>query len=158
MEALARRRDAILERWFERTVQSYPGEASLFLRSDKDPFRNPVGHTLREGLAILLDEVLGKMDGSRIDAALEAIVRLRAVEDFTPGQALAFVFQLKRIARQEAAGGELELFDSRVDEMALLAFDLYMKCREKLYEIKADEARRRVYLLERASLKRGERP
>jgi hypothetical protein len=158
MEALARRRDAILERWFERTVQSYPGETSRFLRNDKDPFRNPVGHTLREGLAILLDEVLGKMDVSRTHAALEAIVRLRAVQDFTPGQAVAFVFQLKRIARQEAAGGELELFDSRVDEMALLAFDLYMKCREKLYEIKADEARRRVYLLERASLKRGERP
>jgi hypothetical protein len=40
--------------------------------------------------------------------------------------------------------------------MALLAFDLYMKCREKIYEIKAEEAKRRVYLLERVSLKRGD--
>jgi hypothetical protein len=33
--------------------------------------------------------------------------------------------------------------------MALLAFDLFMKCRERIYEIKANEARRRMFLLER---------
>ena len=31
------------------------------------------------------------------------------------------------------------------------AFDLFMGCREKTYEIKANEAKRRVYLLERAA-------
>ena len=41
--------------------------------------------------------------------------------------------------------------------MALLAFDLFMKCREKIYEIQAEEAKRRVYVLERAqALKRGD--
>jgi len=37
----------------------------------------------------------------------------------------------------------------RIDELALCAFDLFMKCREEIYEIKAREAQRKVYVLER---------
>ncbi len=33
--------------------------------------------------------------------------------------------------------------------MALLGFDLFMRCRERIYEIKANEAKRRLYVLER---------
>jgi hypothetical protein len=33
--------------------------------------------------------------------------------------------------------------------MALLAFDLFMKCREQIYEIKTSEAKRRLFMLER---------
>ena len=33
--------------------------------------------------------------------------------------------------------------------MALLAFDLFMKCRERIYEIRANEAKRRIFVLER---------
>ena len=33
--------------------------------------------------------------------------------------------------------------------MALLAFDLFMRCRDQMAAIKADEARRRTSLLER---------
>jgi len=32
----------------------------------------------------------------------------------------------------------LEL-EQKIDDMSLLAFDIYMKCREKLYELKATE-------------------
>ena len=43
--------------------------------------------------------------------------------------------------------------ESKIDTMALLAFDIYMKCREKIYEIKLDEVkgeRERLFrLLER---------
>jgi hypothetical protein len=46
-------------------------------------------------------------------------------------------------------GGSLAAVDGRIDEMALLAFDLFMKCRERMYEIKTNEAKRRIYVLER---------
>ena len=54
-------------------------------------------------------------------------------EDFTAAQAVAFVFLLKRILRDPAR-------DERIDALALRAFDLYMQCREKIWEIKAKQA------------------
>ena len=156
MEALARRRGAIVAEWFERTIESYPDQSSRFLRGEKDPFRNPVGHTLREGLAVLFDELLAGMDSSRITAALDSIVRIRAVQDSTPSQAVGFLFLLKRILREEEPEMEPAEIDTRIDGMILLAFDLYMKCREKIYEIRAAEAQRRVFVPERVRLKRGE--
>ncbi|MCX6635381.1 MAG: RsbRD N-terminal domain-containing protein, partial [Acidobacteria bacterium] len=105
---------------------------------------------------VLVDEIVGEMDQARITAALDAIMRIRAVEDHTASQAVAFLFLLKEVLREKSPAADLAAFENRIDRMALLAFDLYMKCREKIYEIKAEEAKRRVYLLERVSLKRGD--
>jgi len=154
-DLLARSKSAVVDEWFDRTIQAYPSQTSMFLRSGKDPFRNPVGHTLREGLAALFDELIGEMDRSRVTAALDSIVRLRAVQDFSPSQALAFPFQLKSILRERAQGEELARLESRIDELALAAFDLYAACREQLHEIKANQARRSTFVPERIQLRRG---
>ena len=69
---------------------------------------------------------------------------------------------MKKVLREEldqeikespAACEELLTLESRLDEMALRGFDLYMKCREKIYEIRAKEAKNQVSrLLQRAGL------
>lgn len=141
--------EAIAEQWLGRVLRTYPGQAAGFLATEHDAFRNPIGHTLKRGLAILLDELLLEMDAGRVEAALDSIVQIRAVEDCAPGRALEFLFQLKPILREHASGLDLELLDARIDEMALAAFDLYMKYRERTFEARANEARRRVYVLER---------
>ncbi len=154
LEILRRRREAVVENWLQRTIETYPEQISRFLQREKDPFRNPVGQALKEGLPALFDELAGGMDAERMTPPLHAIVRIRAVQDFTASEAVSFVLLLKPIVRREAAGSagaeDLAAVEERIDRMVLLAFDLFVKCREKIYEIKADEARRRVYLLERA--------
>lgn len=184
MEALAARKSAIVRAWLARTLQSYPGNTSRFLAQEKDPFRNPVGHTLKEALPVLLDQLLWGMDTDRVTPALDSIVRIRAVQDFSAGQAVAFVFLLKPVIREVLhfpphpplspgtryplgeVGGEdkgeganqleaLAVLERRIDEMALLAFDLFMGCRERIYEIKANEARRRLEVLLRRSSAKG---
>jgi hypothetical protein len=78
------------------------------------------------------------------------IVRLRAVQDLLPSQALAFLFSLKGIIREELraeiAGQDLSdallSLESRIDSLALSAFDIFMQCREKIYEIRANELKR----------------
>ena len=150
MSTLANQKQALLDKWLERTLATYPSQTLRFLH-EKDRFRNPVGHTLREGLATLLDELTGEMDAAKIGPALESIVRLRAVQDFTPSQAVGFVYLLREILQEEFPGGELRDLQKRIDETALLAFDLFMKCREEIYEIKARAAQRKVYVLERLS-------
>src|SRR5208282_6522421 len=88
-------RSPILERWIAETIQSYPSAAVLFLSSQDDAFRNPVGHTLRQSLTCLFEQLQGSMDTSHAVPALDAIIRIRAVQDLTASQAVGFVFLLK---------------------------------------------------------------
>jgi len=142
-------REAIAETWLRRVLRSYPQETAQFLATERDPFRNPAGHTLRRALAILLDELLLGMDPNRITPALDSVMQLRAVQDALPSSALKFLFQLKEILRSQCSGAELDMLDSRIDEMALEGFDLFMKYRERTCQARAHEARRRVFVMER---------
>ena len=42
---------------------------------------------------------------------------------------------------------DLLVLESQIDDLALIAFDVYMKCREKIYALSANEARNQVYRL-----------
>ncbi|MGD0263407.1 MAG: RsbRD N-terminal domain-containing protein [Candidatus Methylomirabilota bacterium] len=156
-DTLAARKNAIIQAWLARTLQTYPEHTGRFLLQEKDPFRNPVGHTFTEAFPTLFDQLVGGMDTATITPVLDGIVRIRAVQDFTASQAVAFLFLLKKVVREALEGeiqrrpdgGGLVAVEGRIDEMALLAFDLFMKCREKIYEIKANEAKRKIYVLER---------
>ncbi len=156
-ETLAAEKHAIVQEWLARTLQSYPEHTGRFLLQELDRFRNPVGQTLRQALPALFDEFVGAMDPAAVTRLLDPIVRIRAVQDFTAGQAVAFLFLLKPVVREAlkrenqapSTLDDLVAVEGRIDELVLLAFDLFMRCREQLYEIKANEARRRVYLLER---------
>lgn len=132
--------DPILEQWIARTIQSYPSAAIAFLSGQEDPFRNPVGHTLRRSLTVLFEQLTGEMDTGCIAPALDAIVRIRAVQDLTASQAVGFVFLLKSVLRERGAECDRVALDERIDRLALMAFDKYMQCREKLSEIRAKES------------------
>jgi hypothetical protein len=155
------RRKTIAKRWFEALIDSYPDETSRFLKKQKDRFANPVGQTLSLGITQILEQLLGGQNTEGLRPALDPIIRIRAVQDFAPSQALAFVFLLKKVLREELGkegegkGPVQELFDleCRIDELALLSFDLFMLCREKIYELKASELKHQTFrLLERAKL------
>ena len=152
--------EPILEQWIARTIQSYPSSAAAFLSGEGDPFRNPVGHTLRQSLTTLYQELQGSMDAARIASALDAIIRIRAVQDLSPSQAVGFVFLLKPIVREFAqqSGQALltnrisdrihnqmdDQINDRIDQLALVAFDKYMQCREQLAEIRKRESWQRM--------------
>ena len=164
LEALAAKKGAILDAWLARTLASYPEHTSRFLSREKDPFKNPVGRTLAEAFSALFDRFVEGADGALLSPLLDPIVRIRAVQDFSAGQAVAFVFLLKPVVREtlkperqhDPSGEDLAAVEARIDEMALCAFDLFMQCREQLHQIKANEAKRRLFVLERIREKRAE--
>ena len=157
MPLLAASRSTILQRWFQLIVDGYPTGVGRFLASETDLFANPVGQTIRRQWESVLDALLAGRAGDEVTAALDDIVRIRAVQDFSPSQAVGFVFLLKRALREQAGqapspelGRELLELDGRIDSLACQAFDVYMSCREKKYELKANEIRNRTFkLLER---------
>jgi hypothetical protein len=149
-------KETIAEIWLWRVLRTYPWQSAEFLAAERDPFHNPAGSTLRQALGALLDEVLLGMDAGRVAAALDSIMQIRAVQDCTPSRALEFLFQLKEILRVHCSPADLDLLSSRIDELALIAFDLYMKYRERTYQARENEARRRVRVLERRLMPREE--
>ena len=156
---LSHHKDPILAKWLEWILNTHFDSAGNFLFQETDPFRNPVGYTLREGLSLVFDRLVQDEDVVAMKTALDGVVRILAVQDISASQALAFVFVLKRIIRAELSGeaarfpDELATLEFRIDEVILLAFDLFMKCREQIYEIRANERKRMVFLLERTHLK-----
>jgi hypothetical protein len=137
-------RDPIVEKWIASALQSYPSASVPFLSAEGDPFRNPVGHTLRQSLTTLFEELRGDMETERLAPALDALIRIRAVQDLTASQAVGFVFLLKPILR-ELAPMDASLND-RIDRLALMAFDKYMQCREELADIRVNEGQRRMHV------------
>ena len=151
-----------MKRWLDLIFDTYPADTRRFLRKQKDPFANPVGSTLSRELETLYKEFIGKADSDKMASALDGIVRIRAIQGFAASEAVAFIFLLKRIIREETgkevredrlASEELLALESRLDDLALQAFDVYMTCKEKVFEIQAREARNHVSgLLRRAGL------
>ena len=163
-EYLAQNRKVILGKWFDRIIDSYPADSSSFLRLEKDRFNNPVGYNISQDIEFLYDSLLDDRDDARLLECLEDIVRIRAVQEFTPSEALAFIPVLKEILREEFSSrlsehglaADLLALNAKIDRLGMKGFDAYMRCREKIYEIKANEAKMRVYkLLERTNLING---
>jgi hypothetical protein len=158
---MSEKKAAIVKKWFDLIIDNYPADASNFLKKQKNRFSNPVGHTISQGIDGLFDEILHGIDSEKLFPFLNDIIKIKAVQDFSPSKAISFVFLLKQAIREEMGSeikkkqmsDELQLFEEQIDELALLSFDIYMKCRERIYEIKADEARRMMFrLLQKANL------
>jgi len=155
------RRAAIHRRWLDQLVDSYPDETARFLRRQDDPFANPVGAAFTEGTLQVLDGVLDGGDDPDVASALDRIIRIRAVQDMAPADALSFVFDLKRAARDELgdeASPQWLEFDRRVDRVALLAFNVFVGCREQVFAIRVDAIRNQsLKMMERLNEWRSQR-
>ena len=158
---LAHKKPGLVKRWFDIVMEPYPAETSGLLKQQKKQFTNPVGYTIFHGLENIFDKLIEEKgaDFEGMAPFLDSIVRIRAVQDLRPSQALSFVFHLRNAVREELASeakefpAEMAVFESRIDAMALLAFDIYARCREKVYELKANEVKNRTFrLLQMANL------
>ncbi|MCW7073897.1 MAG: RsbRD N-terminal domain-containing protein [Methanophagales archaeon] len=153
-ELLTKKRDCIVGNWINSVQETYPAETVEFFRHQRNRFANPIGATISETMGPLFDELLNGNNPQNMSSLLDNIVRIRAVQDFMPSGAVAVVFLLKKVIREELARDikreeglfeDLLEFESRIDQCVLLAFDVYMKCREKIWEIKLDDFKKRPF-------------
>ncbi len=158
---LAQRKDELSKKWAELILQTYPKETQKIWTRQKDRFQNPVGAAILEATRELVALILEWKDADRIAAELDRLIRIRSVQDFSPSQAISFVFLLKKLLRDEyfkpmdKAGrlAELLRFEAKVDNLAMMAFDIYSKDREQIYRLRVDEVKRlQSQLLKRAGM------
>jgi hypothetical protein len=149
-ELLQERKDAVIQRWLDDVLATYPEDGSRAFERERDPFANPVGHNLRKGTRGIFEALLNGMDKETIGNHLIDIIKIRAVQQFSASQAVAFVFSLKGAIRRELAdaasepaiAAELLELEEQIDRIALAAFDIFLQCREQLLELRINEVKR----------------
>ena len=161
-QRLLQNKKKLVRQWFDMLAGTYPLETVRLLKKETSQFANPVGHTFLVAIEEILEEFLGQNNAEAMWPLLDKVIRIRAIQDFSPSSSLAFIFGLKTIARelleQDLASGavsreELSDFDRKVDGLALCAFDVYMRCRENLFEVRMTEVKNRTHrLLKRAEI------
>ena len=133
----------IVQKWLDEVLSGYPAETASILKNNRDPFRNPVGSVLLKSLDTLAGLVLDGMNHDLACGALTDILSVMAVQDFSPSEAVRFIPALRGIVRESggAAPDEAARQEARIDELLLLAFDIYMERREKIFGLRVREIR-----------------
>ncbi|MFH0730658.1 MAG: RsbRD N-terminal domain-containing protein [Pseudomonadota bacterium] len=151
---LTQHKKEIAEDWFDRLVETYPPETTPFFKSRKDPFDNPVGSTARSGITAVIDELLRGMNAEVIASSLDSLIRIRAVQTlFSASQAVGFIFLLKKTIRDQFKKEiqthqlyeEMLEFESKIDELALIGFNIFTGCREKIADLKSNEMKNTTF-------------
>jgi len=163
---LRENRENLTSQWFERVLADYPPETARILRGEKDPMANPLGSTTLAGISGLLDYLMASASREAALNHLTAIIRVHAIQDRLPSQAVSFLTGIKKIVLE---GGQKKfrdgdpfwpdylLFAERVDDLILAALDIFMQSREQIYQLRVDEAKSSLFtLLQRKNLIQAE--
>jgi hypothetical protein len=148
-DLLSQNEATILKRWFDLILETYPADTATMMRKEKNQFTNPVGATISREIKFLFKKFCEGSQLEKCDPSLDSILKIRSVQDFSPSKAVGFIFLLKRAVEEtlkneiskEPITDEWLKFQSRIDDLALHAFDIYMGCREKICEIRIDQAK-----------------
>ena len=152
---LAEKKQEIVREWIRKAMEAYPAESLTVLNRNKNQFANPLSHTISENIDLLFEELLSDINPEKVAPILDKIIRIRAVQDMVPAKAISFIFDLKEVIgavlkneiEERKIFQELLTVEKRIDQMALLAFDIYVSCREKIYQIQANESQNQTHML-----------
>ena len=146
---LSKKRENIITKAFDLIISTYPEQSQIFLKRKTQQFTNPIGYNTNLSVEQIIDNIIADANIESFLSPLENIIQIRAVQDFTPSQAVGFIFLIKKAIysalHKEADSNELMELMSRIDSLALIAFDIFMKYREKIYDIKAKELMDRTW-------------
>ena len=149
---LKNKKSQLVQEWIQSIIETYPVVTSKFFGQQKNRFSNPVGFTITQCAEKLFDKIVDDKNIEDIKVTLVDLIKIRAVQNFSPSEAVGFIFSLKKILcemfEKEIIDNnslkEIINIESKIDSAALAAFDLYMESREKVFEIKVNEIKARL--------------
>jgi len=154
-EFLIEKETVILGNWLDQLLNdAYPAETVRIFKGQKDRFANPLGSILRQGITDLYKAMLVDRDEAELAAILERLLLVRAVEKMSASVAVSFIFGIKQAVLTAIGKVEIEdlheswlAFSTKVDAVALLGFDIYSACRERLFNTRINELKRGTHIL-----------
>ncbi len=154
-DMLLEKKEVLTKKWFDLVLSSYPETTQKIWKSNSDRFTNPVGITTQTVTKELFDLIIEWKDVDAIAKTIEDLIKIRAVQEFAPSRALSFVFLFKKLLRdefmqdlkKEGRLDELLAFETRIDNLGLIAFDIYTKNRDLITQMRIEEVKRSHHML-----------
>ena len=152
-EAFRNYKAKIVDRWVDYTLSTY--QSSSFFKKEGDVFANPVGGNIREALKKLFVLLSRGATTEEMIPPLEQIMKIRSIQEFSPSQAVAPLNAVQHISSgilgadkgRRHLVAELYQFEFAVGLAVLAAFDIYMQCRERLYQTRIREIKTGTHIL-----------
>lgn len=151
---LAEKQNEIVEKWIQAVSGTYPFGTIGFLRTKSDRFINPVGQRNKAAAELFTAAILDDgIDQDELGEVIDEFIRVRAIQDFSPEDAVGIIWALKPIIN-DVLGDSLDAYikehglkeyravEGRIDAITLLAFGSYTRCREKVSAMRIDEFKR----------------
>lgn len=147
---LKKNKDMIVEQWFSMIIGTYSEQSVKYLSKKDNTFANPIGAITAVEIEQIYEHLIEPKIDFNISEHLEPIVRMRAVQDFSPAQAAEFILFLKKIVHklveeqnlQNDFSADMFQFESKIDDLLLNVFDLYVTAKTILIEMKAGQENR----------------
>ena len=148
-QILHEKKQQILSRW-QSSAFSCQNHDLLRGQKQEQRFSNPIAYVIEKNTREIYEWLIKDEKDGDLFTPLEEICRFRAVQDIKPAEALRFIYALKQIIRDELMDeiqnsdvkAQLWDVDQRIDEIGLLAFNIFSDYRAKIYEIRIDEIKR----------------
>jgi hypothetical protein len=144
---LKKNKSAILQKWLAAICDTYPAGTAEFINGNNDMFANPAGHTITANAEHILEGLIRGDDTVSLSACLGPIIRIRAVQDFTPVQAVSFINslstviigQLKAEILRHSLWDEWEVLQASIDDLTLRSYGIYAEMKERIQHIRIRE-------------------
>jgi hypothetical protein len=135
-DLLQRRKEYVLEHWFQSILDSYEEKTASFLKAQSDRFANPVSYALKTAAEAIYQALANDGDVDR--GALDYAMKLRAVQENDPVKGIAFIHLLKDTVRNALAKSvpeaDLTELNLRIDQIASVASEMFAIHRAKIAE------------------------
>ncbi len=147
---LRRNTSKIVERWLGLIFDTYGEDASDFFQKKGNRFANPVGSIFSTNAELIFSELINRNDKEHLSIFLQDVVKIRAIQELPPSEAVNFVYLLKKAIKPEvidkrsdsiSLNDYLDLQES-IDQLALLTFDIYQEAREDINRIRINELKK----------------
>ncbi|MDY6820717.1 MAG: hypothetical protein SVN78_03725 [Deferribacterota bacterium] len=155
------KKNKILDDWFNHLISHYDDNKLDYLEKERDPFLNPVKYIFKSALGSIFSYIFEDEELDLVSQDIEKLIKLLALNGPKASEVLGlFVFFKQHINALFMSSFSLE---EKIDEyneitnifdnLLLKIFDMYVQCREKIYEIRVNEIKRMTFpLLERSGL------
>jgi hypothetical protein len=149
-EALNEKKQQIIFQWQSAAFDAYGCNIALLRQKPDGRFSNPIVYALEKTTHEIVNLLIKSSNIDEFAGPLDEVCRLMAIQGSKPSQALGFIFALKQIIKVQLRdenganywAAELGEINNFIDQMGLLAFDIYSECRAGIYEIKVSEIKR----------------
>lgn len=144
-----RMKATVLRKWIDLVFDTYPPDTAAVLKSRGDRFANPVSYTIVSNLGKILDGLLDGVELETLFPCLEEIIKIRAVQDFTPEAAVCFMSLLKQAIISEPGFKIADGMNVKIDRLSVSCIDIYNDCRNRIEIIRAREKEKSAINLQR---------